>query len=137
MDSINTYISQWWTATQVVTPPTLGIIKIAVGLILLRINVNKIIKYILIVSMTITGLFTTVIFFILVFQCRPLSLMWGVGQGTCIDIETNLRAGMAFFIIDLIFNWLYSLIPIPMLWKIQIDFRTKIGVLVLFGLGIV
>ncbi|KAI0836432.1 hypothetical protein F5Y06DRAFT_273383 [Hypoxylon sp. FL0890] len=128
--------AKFWTATQITYPPTSGIIKIAVALLLFRINVEKTIRRILILSIAVDFIVSTVFFLILVLQCRPLSLMWGVGQGSCIDFDTNVRTGLAFSVIDIVLNWMYSLLPIPMLWKVQIGLRLKIILFILFGLGL-
>ncbi|KAI5921295.1 hypothetical protein F4810DRAFT_679234 [Camillea tinctor] len=127
---------KFWTISQLTYVLTAGIVKIGVALILFRINVDKVIRNVLLVSMVVVFAVTAMFFLVLTLQCRPLSLLWGVGQGSCINFEITVRTGIAFSAIDIVLNWLYSLIPIPMLWKVQIGPHLKIAVLGLFGIGV-
>ncbi|KAK7936138.1 hypothetical protein PG985_001633 [Apiospora marii] len=113
-------------------------VKTSVALVLYRLSSfdMRAIRRILETSMTIFTLLTVVAVFMVAFQCRPLSVIWGVGEGTCLPAESLSRIGLVFGAIDIVTNFLYSFLPIAMLWGLQLGFRTKVGVCFLLSLGI-
>ncbi|KAK7963381.1 hypothetical protein PG988_010355 [Apiospora saccharicola] len=113
-------------------------VKNSVALVLYRLSSidMRIVRRTLEVSMGMFTLLTIVAIFMVAFQCRPLSVIWGVGEGTCLPPEALSRIGLAFGAFDIVTNFLYSFLPIPMLWGLQLNFQTKVGVCFLLGLGI-
>ncbi|KAL6793127.1 hypothetical protein V8C40DRAFT_237865 [Trichoderma camerunense] len=112
--------------------------KISVALVLYRIaTMAPLIRKILIASMVILSIVSIVSIFIFGFQCRPLSVAWGVGTGTCLPGSTIANTAYAVSAADILFSWLYGLMPIYLLWSVQISMRTKIVVSVLLGFGAV
>ncbi|KAL7628297.1 hypothetical protein AAE478_002497 [Parahypoxylon ruwenzoriense] len=116
---------------------TSGLVKTGVALVLFRININKIIRNILIASMVIVAAISLALLFILSFQCIPLSVLWNAGTGPCIPYTIIPKASYAFSVVDIISNWFYSLIPIVMLWKVKLSPGVKISVMVLLGIGMI
>lgn len=116
---------------------TSAVVKTGVALVLFRINVEKSIRYILIVSMTVVLIVILVFFFLLVFQCRPMSLNWGVGEGSCFEYSTVRKTGIALSVTDITSNWLYSFLPIAMLYKVQMRGHLKLWAIFILGIGFV
>ncbi|KAK7757498.1 hypothetical protein SLS62_000513 [Diatrype stigma] len=69
-------------------------------------------------------------------QCTPLSVSWGVGEGTCVDPTKMMILGYFWSFIDISSVWAYAIMPIAMLWKVQMSFRMKALSSALLGLGI-
>lgn len=69
-------------------------------------------------------------------QCQPLSFVWGIGEGTCLSLIYQYWALVAFSTVDILCNWLYSLIPVAILWHVQMSIHTKVSVALLLGIGI-
>lgn len=69
-------------------------------------------------------------------QCTPLSVSWGVGEGTCVDPTKMMTLGYFWSVIDILSVWIYAIMPIAMLWKVQMSFRMKALSSALLGLGI-
>ncbi|KAM0255906.1 hypothetical protein ACHAQJ_005307 [Trichoderma viride] len=112
--------------------------KISVALVLYRIaTMSPLIRKILVGSMAILSVVSVVAIFIFAFQCRPLSVAWGVGTGTCLPGSTIANTAYAVSAADILFSWLYGLLPIYLLWSVQISLRTKLVVSVLLGFGAV
>ncbi|KAI2615920.1 hypothetical protein GGR54DRAFT_611535 [Hypoxylon sp. NC1633] len=128
---------QFFFAAQLAYVLTSAIVKTGVALVLFRINVQRLIKHILIVSMAVVLVVILVFFFLLAFQCRPVSLIWGVGEGSCFEYATIRRTGIALSVTDITSNWLYSFLPIAMIYKVQMSIRLKISVSILLGIGFV
>lgn len=85
-------------------------VKNSVALVLYRLASAdmRAVKRILETSMGLFTLLTIVAIFMVAFQCRPLSVIWGVGEGTCLPPESLSRIGLVFGAIDIVLNFLYS-----------------------------
>lgn len=116
-----------------------GFIKISVGLLLLRITASRIHRYTLYASIIILAVWTTATFLVVAFQCRPLKLAWNFvpGTGTCMKPIDITRLGYAFSALDIGSDWLYAVMPILMLWNVQMSWKLKFSVCVVLSLGVV
>lgn len=72
------------------------IAKLSVALVLYRLATgNNVIRRILEVSVAVMAIWTTVTSVMVGLQCRPLSMAWGVGAGTCMAAQTLGNVGYA------------------------------------------
>ncbi|KAK2671397.1 hypothetical protein RAB80_013819 [Fusarium oxysporum f. sp. vasinfectum] len=135
-----TKAAMFFTAAQIVYILTTGISKLAVGLVLFRLANGasmKIVRRALAVSMIIVSLWCLVTALIFGLQCRPLSVAWGVGEGSCLSTAFLGTTGLALSGMDVTISWFYALLPIYMLYRTQLRLKLKIMVMVLLGLGAV
>ncbi|EXK80666.1 hypothetical protein FOQG_14803 [Fusarium oxysporum f. sp. raphani 54005] len=135
-----TKAAMFFTAAQIVYILTTGISKLAVGLVLFRLANGasmKIVRRALAVSMIIVSLWCLVTALIFGLQCRPLSVAWGVGEGSCLSTAFLGTTGLALSGMDVTISWFYALFPIYMLYRTQLRLKLKIMVMVLLGLGAV
>lgn len=71
----------------------------------------------------------------LIFHRRPLSAFWTLGsKGHCVNIQS---LGLAAGIIQTTGDFLVTVIPIPMVMRLKLPRRQRIGVIVLFSLGFI
>ena len=82
--------------------------------------------FVLLLGWAIAGFFTTV------FQCWPIHSAWTHMGGRCIDLKPALT-GLAT--INTILNTAILILPISMIWSLQISLRKKVGVCAIFALG--
>lgn len=71
------------------------------------------------------------------FQCRPLALTWDPSvEGTCIP-PSNLKFA-AFFnsSVAVLTDILFALLPVPILWNVQMNWRVKSAVAGILSLGV-
>jgi hypothetical protein len=71
------------------------------------------------------------------FQCKPLAYTWGgTATGTCIP-PAHLKFA-AFFnsSVSVLTDVVFALLPIPMLWNVQMNWRIKTAVGAILSLGI-
>jgi hypothetical protein len=115
-----------------------GFIKISVGLLLLRITPQRFYRYIIHTSIGITAVWTLITFLVVAFQCRPLSLAWDPtsGPGSCMDPLAITQLGYAFSALDIGSDWLYAILPVAMLWDVQMTWRMKLSVCIVLSLGV-
>ncbi|CAH0021037.1 unnamed protein product, partial [Clonostachys rhizophaga] len=83
--------------------------KVSVALVLYRLaSSNNVIRRILEASVGIMAVWTTVTSVMVGLQCRPLSLAWGVGEGTCMSAKTLGNVGYAISSMDIASSFLYA-----------------------------
>jgi hypothetical protein len=116
----------------------MAFIKLSIGVFLLRIAVLKRYKYILNVSMAVISIWTAGIFFFDIFQCHPVEYQWdtGIPGGSCVSGDDIVSAAYAFSVLAVLSDWLYALLPIPMIWSVKMTVQAKITVSFILGLGI-
>ncbi|KAK1593571.1 CFEM domain-containing protein [Colletotrichum navitas] len=116
----------------------LGLTKISVLFFYLRIFPNKSFRYATYATMSYIGLSTTILLFLQIFQCIPFSYNWDGWKGDfgphhCLNINVlAFVAGGLSISHDVIILFL----PIPLLWHLNMGLRSKIGIFIMFSLGI-
>lgn len=116
----------------------MAFIKASIAVFLLRIAVRKRFKWILKISMLIIILWTTGIFIFNIFQCKPVEFQWDftIKGGKCVDPDAIVIGAYALSILAVLSDWLYALLPIPMLWSVKMNLQTKLSVTIILSLGI-
>jgi hypothetical protein len=68
--------------------------------------------------------------------CIPIDFAWDktIPGGRCGSLEKSYYSG---HIIIFIQDFILAVMPIPVLWKLQMNTRKKIGISVMFAIGIV
>ncbi|KAK2063176.1 CFEM domain-containing protein [Colletotrichum caudatum] len=116
----------------------LGLTKISVLFFYLRIFPNKSFRRATYATMCYIGLSTTILIFMQIFQCIPFSYNWEGWKGEfgphyCLNINVlAFVAGGLSISHDIIILFL----PIPLLWHLNMGLRSKIGIFIMFSLGI-
>ncbi|KAF2997086.1 hypothetical protein E8E13_003086 [Curvularia kusanoi] len=76
-----------------------------------------------------------VFFFLIVFQCLPIQAIWNkrIENARCLPVSTAVGfTGAGLTIAE---DIIILLLPLPMIWKLQMDTRKKIGVIFLISVG--
>ncbi|KAF3770744.1 hypothetical protein M406DRAFT_239910, partial [Cryphonectria parasitica EP155] len=142
----NSTLPQWkqiaGAKTQAVATATyitnMMFIKLSIGFFLLRLATQRRFKWIIWVSMAIVLLWSTALFFWDVFQCQPVAAQWDttIPNYTCVSATQVVNAAYALSVLNIVTDWLYALLPIPMIWKAKMTVQTKITVALILGLGV-
>lgn len=116
----------------------MAFIKLSIAVFLLRIAVQKRYQWILKISMAIVAIWTAGIFLFDVFECKPVEFQWDytIQGGTCVSGDSLVNAAYAFSVLSALSDWLYALLPIPMLWSVKMNQQTKAAVIVILSLGV-
>ncbi|KAG9617244.1 hypothetical protein KCV04_g15374, partial [Aureobasidium melanogenum] len=80
--------------------------------------------------------YTTVSFFTILFSCFPVSSAWSGRNGKCISLETFRGLAMTYSILGMLTDAFLALIPVPIISGMQLNIRTKICLLLAFGMGL-
>ncbi|KAF9698141.1 hypothetical protein EKO04_003882 [Ascochyta lentis] len=79
------------------------------------------------------------------FQCVPIAAAWdtrlrpppiGEGSAKCFSMQTFGRIGMFNSVINILTDFLLALLPVPLIWQLQLNLRTKISLILVLSLGL-
>ena len=85
--------------------------------------------------MGLTIAFCIAYFFAILFQCHPIAFYWDltIPDGRC-ENQTNIFLATAT--LNLFLDVIIVLMPIPVVWSLQMSTVRKIAVTAIFGMGI-
>lgn len=113
-------------------------IKLSIGAFLLRLAIQKRYRYTIYISMAVILVWSLVLWFWDMFQCSPVKAQWDytLPNYTCVSAQAVVNAAYALSVMTIVTDWLYALLPIPMIWKLKMTTQAKATVVVILGLGI-
>lgn len=129
---------KWWWACEPVYVLSNMALKLSIGVMLLRITVSRAHKIIIWTAVGILEVYSFGFFFLFVLQCLPSSYFWTRftgGSGTCIDPVITVNATYAYSAITCAVDWTLGLLPISLVWDLQMTPRTKLSVAAILALG--
>ncbi len=130
----------WWLCEALYVPVSLSV-RTSVALFLLQIAVQRVHRRIILAVIFSFWAATVPLFFVIVFQCWPVSYFWmqpfpDEPRGTCIDGHIMFYFAILHSAISATCDWVLGVLPVFMLWKVQLDVRTKLTLSVLLSMGI-
>lgn len=113
-------------------------IKLSYAIFLLRFAVQKRYRWTLWASTIVVTIWSTVLFFWDIFQCNPVRAQWDytIPGEHCVGSSQVVSAAYALSVMTIATDFLYALLPIPMIWHVKMTKQAKATVIVLLGLGI-
>ncbi|CAK1360710.1 hypothetical protein CB0940_03827 [Cercospora beticola] len=114
----------------------LPVIKISMLLTYLRIFQSKRFRWLVFGALGLNIAYLITFLLITMIQCRPLSLAWlrwtKEYPGTCNNINAQSWAAAA---LNIVLDVIVVGLPIPMLWRMDLNIRKKLLVMLMFGVG--
>ena len=121
---------------------TTAFVKLSLGLFLFRVAVKRWHRIILIVVTSTIMLFSFAFFFFIVFQCSPIYHYWTriiyleqLTDGSCVSAGASRGISYAHSTLSSIADWTYAILPIFMVWNLNLEKRTKFLVSFILGFG--
>ncbi|TQN74190.1 hypothetical protein CSHISOI_01248, partial [Colletotrichum shisoi] len=113
-------------------------IKLSIGFFLLRLSNSKLYNRIIYVSLAVVAVWSVVIFFWNIFQCSPIEAQWyyAIPDSKCVSPDAVVAAAYSISVTTILSDWLYALLPVPMIWSVKMTKQAKATVIVILGLGI-
>lgn len=86
-------------------------------------------------GLVFTALYNVTYIFTLLFACSPVAASWDYSiDGKCLAMAPYYyTTGVLTMVNDLVL----FILPVPLVWRLQVDKRTKIGLSVMFLLGLI
>lgn len=113
-------------------------IKFSIGVFLVRLSVQRRYNWIVSVSMAAILAWSLTFFFWDVFQCDPVAAQWDytIPNATCVSPQAVVDAAYALSVLNTLTDWLYALLPIPMIWHVEMTAQAKATVVAILGMGV-
>ncbi|KAK6854437.1 hypothetical protein PG995_009530 [Apiospora arundinis] len=121
--------TQFYYANQLAIYISSGLVKLAVALVLLRIARTKRMRWLLLSSMVVVALWTIVMTLFSSWLCATKGSSNYAGSATCSSV------GYFRTSTNIVIDYFYALLPVYMLWDVQMNLKMKASVLLLLGLG--
>ncbi|KAI5862939.1 hypothetical protein GGS23DRAFT_570231 [Durotheca rogersii] len=127
------------TATYILN---MWLVKLSIAIFLVRLSSQNRYKYTIYGSITVVSIWSIVLFFWNLFQCNPVPAQWDYTilqqdpNARCVSADEIVNAAYALSVMNVLSDWLYALIPIPMLWKVKMTAQAKLTVVIVLGLGV-
>jgi len=119
---------------------TSAFLRTSVAFLLLRIASTKSQRTVIWIVMALMVIYSICFLFIVIFQCNPVQFFWNWipgALGTCNNHQVLANTGYAHMALSFIADWTLGLMPIWLLWNVQISWERKIGISILLGFGLV
>lgn len=117
-------------------------IKLSIGFFLLRLVDRTRWRPFLIGMLMFIAMFTIGSIFAIIFQCSPVAAGYDytlrppTGTAKCYDPTIFKNVGVFNSSVNIATDLIFALIPIPMVWKLQVTLRTRIGLGIILSLGL-
>lgn len=129
----------WWTCEPTYVLANMAI-KASIAIFLLRICITRTHRMIIYIATGVTELYSLFFFLLFILQCRPTSLFWlrvtaNPPAGSCLDAKIVSNVFYGYSAISCASDWTYSILPMFLVWKLQMSKRTKISVVGILAAG--
>jgi hypothetical protein len=131
-------IYQWWYCGEISYPTTMCLIKASISIFLLQICVKRYQKIIIWTVLFATIVYSLVLILTLAFQCSPPSYFWTkyLGEpGSCLAGFTISSLTYSHGALSILTDWTLGILPIFLVWNLNMNPRTKVSVAFILGLG--
>ncbi|KAF4216374.1 hypothetical protein CNMCM8980_005283 [Aspergillus fumigatiaffinis] len=129
----------WWWLGQTSYVVTCVVAKISIAVALLRLTVTKTHTILLWTVIGVTIVVGLVFWFVLTLQCKPVSYFWNRlspgTKGTCLSTDTIINIAYLYSVTATLCDFVLGLLPISLVWKLQMTRKTKIALAAILSLG--
>ncbi|KAE8375209.1 integral membrane family protein [Aspergillus bertholletiae] len=124
-------------ATQGIYMWAIGLVKISIGLFLLRFAPRKSYKIFIWVIIVLMFLYTTICFLTLIFQCKDIRSIWDMSvKSKCFAPTQLLALSYTNTALNILTDLIFAILPAFMLRHLQVNRRVKASLVCILGLGV-
>jgi hypothetical protein len=112
--------------------------KLSISAYFLRLSIKRYQRIVIYTTLSVVLVFSSMYFFFLLFQCTPISFFWTKyvhGQGSCLKSPILPAVTYAHCAMSALTDWSFGILPIFFVWKMQMNPRTKLSVILILSLG--
>lgn len=122
-------------ATEVLYNPAIACVKFSFLLFFRRVFPGRRFHALLWLVGTIVFIYSWIIIFSAIFQCQPIRATWDMSVKHAKCMKFNVEV-VVFAVFNVITDVTILIIPIPILWKLQIPWSKKVQLMAVFLTGI-
>ncbi|PYH74310.1 integral membrane family protein [Aspergillus vadensis CBS 113365] len=124
-------------ATQGIYMWAIGLVKISIGLFLLRFAPRRSYKIFIWVVMVVMLLYTIICFLTLMFECKDIRSIWDENvKSQCFTSSQLLKLSYTNTGLNILTDLIFAILPAIMLRHLQVNRRVKASLVCILGLGI-
>lgn len=108
--------------------------KLALCIFYLRISPQRWLRISVFATMTIISCYTIGLFFAFVFGCQPIEKNYNalITEGHCIDAAALY---ISTAVVNIMSDVMLFILPMPMIFNLQMPLKQKLGLFFMFGIG--
>lgn len=113
-------------------------IKASIAVMLYRLSARPAHRLILWITTVTTELYSLFFFFIFIFQCSPSNYFWTRftgSTGSCLDTSIVVGATYGYSAVTCAGDLVYSILPVFLVWSLQIGRKEKAAVVLILAMG--
>ncbi|GFF41004.1 hypothetical protein IFM58399_06117 [Aspergillus lentulus] len=124
-------------ATQGIYMWAIGLVKVSIGLFLLRFTPRRGYRVFIWAIIVFMSLYTTICFFTLIFQCQNIRSIWDPSvTSKCFNPTQLLQLSYTNTALNILTDLIFAILPAFMLRHLQVNRRVKASLVCILGLGI-
>ncbi|KAJ5502236.1 hypothetical protein N7463_005110 [Penicillium fimorum] len=124
-------------ATQGIYMWAIGLVKISIGLFLLRFAPRRGYRIFIWVVLVLMALYTTICFLTLIFECHDVRANWDPAvKSKCFSRTQLLTLSYTNTALNILTDLIFAVLPVFMLRHLQVNRRVKASLVCILGLGI-
>lgn len=113
------------------------LIKASIAILVYRLaTANFAYRYIIVATIIAFSVWAFACFLFTLLACQPISSFWNSTPNTCLSLETQHNMSRAFGALNIASDWLFALLPIPMLYNVKMSACQKFWVCSLLSMGV-
>ncbi|KAA8576086.1 hypothetical protein EYC84_006248 [Monilinia fructicola] len=131
-------LAKYIFASEILYVITMAITKVSIGVYFLRLSNRRYQFWIIYSVMAMTLLTSSAYFIFVLLQCQPISYFWNMfsnGAGSCLSTSTRANVTYAHAAVSAVTDWAYGILPITFVWKMKMNPRTKLSVVLILSLS--
>ncbi|KIV95708.1 hypothetical protein PV10_03330 [Exophiala mesophila] len=110
-------------------------VKVSIAAGLLRIAIQRRHRYSLYFIAILSTCASLATIILRLVWCKPVEATWG-SPGSCGSISTRIDTGYFMSAVIIFTDWSCAILPVVMLWGLQMKLKVKISVIILLSLGV-
>ena len=129
---------QTWWICYILYPATMMASKVSIGVFLLRVTVNRVQAWLVWFLITLVIFGCTAFLLAAALQCIPVQRFWDPArEGTCVSGEVMRLLTIVYSAGSLLVDVSFVLLPIAIVWRLQLSLKAKAGLSVILSLGLI
>ncbi|POS82427.1 hypothetical protein EPUL_005682, partial [Erysiphe pulchra] len=121
---------------------TTALTKFSIGFYFLRLTRKSYQRLLIYAIMFVVAIISIFYLAFVTFQCRPANFLWQQHDpknlsGSCLSRSSMADITYAHASISCLSDWAFGILPILILWKLDMKFKTKLSVMIVLSLSIV
>jgi len=114
---------------------TLLFAKASICLLLLRFMVQRIQKAVIFITLFVMVAISAIGFFAIIFQCKPVNALWTSVPGGVCHTAIFTTVAYAYSAVNVATDWILAIMPFFVLWRTNLQLKTRIGTGIILSLG--